>query len=293
MNWTNPASRIWPFRNKCGVSRWWLPFIETLCTLRAAAGQLAQSTITPRRKTSSWRNFFDWKTFSRASLLTERLTKHLETKSETWKKCVRKGSLSSFPCEFFLRMETHRKLIETIIADHFLGCGFQQGRGLRQRLLSHACPIPQSFVKRWTFTCRGLWSKDPKVRFAQLWDNLLFSTVKLLFLQFWGDIRLPVRGVFAWTDANGWTTKAGDLVCPRVGWAQVGGESGAGWEEERGWRERSGGRRGRRIERRSRSKGSFWVISCCGVAEVDKRLKQSWWCQGAHWEGKNSIGVRC
>ena len=201
-----------------------------------------------------------------------------------------KSSLSSFPCEFFLRMETHRKLIEAIIADHFLGCGFQQGRGLRQRLLSHACSISQSLVKRRFFTCR-LWSKDPEVRFAQLWDNLFFSTVKLLVLQFWGDIRLPVRGVFAWTDANGWTTKAGDLVCPRVGWAQVGGESGAGWEEKRGWRERSGGRRGRRIERRSRSKGSLWVISCCGVTEVDKRLKKSWWCQGVHWEGKNSIGV--
>ena len=89
INWINPTSRIWPFRNKCGVSRWWLPFIETLCTPRAAAAQqLAQSTITPRRKTSSWRNFFDWKTFSRASLLTERLTKHLETKSETWKQYV-------------------------------------------------------------------------------------------------------------------------------------------------------------------------------------------------------------
>ena len=96
MNWINPTSRIWPFRNKCGVSRWWLPFIETLCTLRAAAGQLAQSTITPRRKTSSWCNFFDWKTFSRASLLTERLTNHFETKSETWKQCVRRVHFRPF-----------------------------------------------------------------------------------------------------------------------------------------------------------------------------------------------------
>ena len=193
-----------------------------------------------------------------------------------------KSSLSSFPCQLFLRMETDRKFIQAV-ADHFSSFRFEQGRSFRDCGPSfHVCPIPQSFVEGRTFTCGRLWSKnfDLRVRFAQLWSNLLFPigqiTSKLLLPLFRINFRLPVRGtVFAWNDANGCSTKAGDLIRPGVGCAEVAGESR--WEEGGGGKEgRGGGRWGKAWGRRR--KGGLLMVAASvisrRVAKVHKRLKR-------------------
>ena len=193
-----------------------------------------------------------------------------------------KSSLSSFPCQLFLGMETDRKFIQAV-ADHFSSFRFEQGRSFRDSGPSfHVCPIPQSFVEGRPFTRGRLWSKnfDLRVRFAQLRSNLLFPigqiTPKLLLPLFRINFRLPVRGtVFSWNDANGCATIAGDLIRPGVGCAEVAGESR--WEEGGGGKEgRGGGRWGKAWGRRR--KGGLLMVAASvisrRVAKVNKRLKR-------------------
>ena len=217
-----------------------------------------------------------------------------------------KSSLSSFPCQFLLWMETHRKFIQAVANNHFSSFWFQQGGSFRERFCFHVCPIPQSFVEGWFFTCSRLRSKNSylRVRFAQLWSNLLLLSIdqitpKLLVLLFWIDFRLPVGAVFFRTSANGCCGKAGaDWICPRVGCAEGSreswwwGEGGGGKEGRR----RGGGRRGK--EWRRGWDGALMTASSVishRVAKVHKRLKNGPWGKNGCGLGleKNSFGVRC
>ena len=248
---------------------WWPPFIETLCTLQLG----------------NWHNHLQL-----IQLLTgERHPLNYDTyKNPNFQHEIRKvknglkSSLSSFPCQLFLGMETDRKLIQAV-ANHFSSFRFEQGRSFRDSGPSfHVCPIPQSFVEGRTFTRGRLWSKnfDLRVRFAQLWSNLLFPigqiTSKLLLPLFRINFRLPVGGtVFSWNDANGCATIAGDLIRPGVGCAEVAGESR--WEEGgRGKEGRGGGRWGKAWGRRR--KGGLLMVAASvisrRVAKVHKRLKR-------------------